>query len=141
MDNRTSARCLWCERPFRARRGGSPQRFCCAAHRLAFWSALRRWGERSVASGMLTVAELRNDTAAACTLLPSGNSPAPVSGPQTSAAHPGEAEALLDELLAVRSEGWRALAAAMSEELIERLKRWRRGCLMKNQPQFLRSAL
>src|SRR6516162_1656841 len=40
--------CLWCKRPFRARRGGSPKRFCCAAHRIAFWSAARRWAERAV---------------------------------------------------------------------------------------------
>jgi hypothetical protein len=82
MDNRTSAPCLWCERPFRARRGGSPQRFCCAAHRTAFWSALRRWGERAVASGMLPVADLRNGTTAACTPLLSGTSSAPVSEPR-----------------------------------------------------------
>jgi hypothetical protein len=43
--------CAWCDRPFPARRGGSPQRFCCAAHRIAFWSALRSWAERAVAAG------------------------------------------------------------------------------------------
>jgi hypothetical protein len=43
--------CLWCERPFRAHRGGSPKRFCCGAHRMAFWSSLLRWAERAVAAG------------------------------------------------------------------------------------------
>jgi len=46
--------CLWCGHPFQARRGGSPKRFCSAAHRIAFWSALRRWAELAVASGALT---------------------------------------------------------------------------------------
>jgi hypothetical protein len=52
--------CLWCGHPFRARRGGSPQRFCRARCRTAFWSALRRWGERAIAAGTLTVTDLRN---------------------------------------------------------------------------------
>jgi hypothetical protein len=74
--------CLWCERPFQVRRGSSPKRFCCGAHRLAFWSALRRWAERAVAAGVLTVDHIRidhirNGDPGAWTLLPSGNSPAP----------------------------------------------------------------
>ena len=44
--------CLWCGHPFQARRGGSPKRFCSPAHRIAFWSALRRWAERAVAAGV-----------------------------------------------------------------------------------------
>src|SRR6516165_404440 len=56
--------CLWCKRPFRARRGGSPKRFCCAAHRIAFWSAARRWAERAVVSGLLSVDNIRNDAGA-----------------------------------------------------------------------------
>jgi hypothetical protein len=71
--------CLWCGRPFHARRGGSPQRFCCATHRIAFWSALRRFAERAVASGSLTVADVRNGAAVACTLPPAGISPAAIS--------------------------------------------------------------
>jgi hypothetical protein len=58
--------CLWCKRPFRARRGGSPKRFCCAAHRIAFWSAARRWAERAVVSGLLSVDDIRNDPTEAC---------------------------------------------------------------------------
>lgn len=73
------ALCLWCQTQFEPRRGGSPQRFCCAAHRLAFWSALRRWGERAVASGVLTVARIRNAAPEACTLLSAVASPEGVS--------------------------------------------------------------
>jgi hypothetical protein len=58
------AKCTWCGQDLQPRRGGSPQRFCSAEHRSLFWSALRRWGERAVAGGILTIA----DIAAACTL-------------------------------------------------------------------------
>jgi hypothetical protein len=51
--------CDWCGRPYRVRRGGSPQRFCGAACRSAFHTAARRWAERAVAAGWLTLAELR----------------------------------------------------------------------------------
>jgi hypothetical protein len=50
------------------RRGGSPQRFCSTEHRSLFWSALRRWGARAVAAGILTIADIRNGDPAACTL-------------------------------------------------------------------------
>ena len=60
--------CRWCEREFRARRGGSPQRFCGARCRLTFWSALRRLGERALVDGTLTMADIRTGVAAACTL-------------------------------------------------------------------------
>jgi hypothetical protein len=66
--------CQWCERPFRARRGGSPQRFCGARCRTMFWSALRRWGERAGAAGILTIGDIRSGNAAACTLLPRATS-------------------------------------------------------------------
>jgi len=62
--------CLWCGHPFQSHRGGSPQRFCSAQHRNEFWSALRRWGERAVASGRLTIDHIKNGDAAACTLPP-----------------------------------------------------------------------
>ena len=42
---------------------------------------------------------------------------------------------LLSALLAVQSEGWHALAAAMSDELFDRLKRWHAPRLAKNRPQ------
>jgi hypothetical protein len=74
-------RCLWCERPFRARHsGGSPQRFCCVTHRQAFWSALRRWAQRAVAGGVLTVGQIRTGDPAACTLPRRMISPGPLPG-------------------------------------------------------------
>ena len=51
MTHPSDSACLWCGHPFRARRTGSPKRFCSAAHRIEFWSALRRWAERAVAAG------------------------------------------------------------------------------------------
>jgi hypothetical protein len=71
-----SGACLWCGRPFPARRGGSPQRFCCSAHRMAFWSALRRWAERAVAAGVLSLDRIRKGDPEACTLLAGAISPA-----------------------------------------------------------------
>jgi len=65
-----SLSCLWCGKPFTSRRGGgSRQTFCCARHRVAFHGAARRWAERAVASGRLSIPELRNGDPAACTLL------------------------------------------------------------------------
>jgi hypothetical protein len=61
--------CIWCGRLFATRRtGGSPQRFCRSEHRNAFWTAARRWAERAVAIGVVTIAELR--AGATCTLSP-----------------------------------------------------------------------
>ena len=51
--------CLWCARPFVPRAGGKTQRFCRPAHRLAFHASARRWAERAVLSGALSVAELK----------------------------------------------------------------------------------
>jgi hypothetical protein len=62
------AKCSWCGQDFPARRGGSPRRFCSTEHRSLFWSALRRWAERAVAAGILTIADIRNGDPAACTL-------------------------------------------------------------------------
>jgi hypothetical protein len=73
MTEDTSAPCQWCERPYRTRRGGSPQRFCGRECRTAFWSALRGWGDGAIAAGVLTVADIKDGTAAACTLLQRGN--------------------------------------------------------------------
>jgi hypothetical protein len=43
--------------------------FCTSGCRTAFHSACRRWTERAIASGLLTLLELRNGDPAACTLL------------------------------------------------------------------------
>ena len=88
----TSPVCLWCRRPFSGRRGD----------RTAFWSAARRWAERAVVSGFLSVDDIRNGVGEACTLLPRGDSPAPVrlsqkSGPVAPAERTGEAVELLDD--------------------------------------------
>jgi len=61
-------KCLWCDDEFEPRKGGSPQRFCHPKHRAAFHSAGRRWAERAVLSGRLTVDELRGDPLEACTV-------------------------------------------------------------------------
>ena len=54
-----------------------PQRFCCGAHRMAFWSALRRWAERAVAAGVLSLDQIREGAPEACMLLPGEEAPAP----------------------------------------------------------------
>ena len=118
--------CAWCGRPLQARRGGSPKRFCEPEHRMAFWSALRRWGEHAVASGMLTISDIKKGAPAACTLLSEGVSP---TGDERPAKLPDEAADLLHALLAVESDGWHSLAAAMSEELFRSLRRWHAGHL------------
>jgi hypothetical protein len=74
-----TAQCVWCEKPFRPRRGGSPQRFCSGACRTVFWSALRRWGEAALTAGTLTIDAVRNADPAACTLAGIAKAPRPVS--------------------------------------------------------------
>ena len=133
MHSPSNPRCLWCGRPFRVRRGGSPQRFCSAAHRMAFWSALRRWAERAVAAGMLTVADINNGATAACTLLPGGISPVPIllaqkPAPGSQAARPDDTSELLDDFLLalfdLPGDAWPDLAAALPDELYDRIDRY-----------------
>src|SRR2546421_159428 len=59
-------RCLWCDSPFKPRRGGSRQRFCKPGHRTAFHTAARLWAEHEAASGALTIADLRDGTHRPC---------------------------------------------------------------------------
>src|SRR5262249_44068623 len=74
--------------------GGSPKRFCCPAHRMTFWSAARRWAERAVVAGSLSVDDIRNGVGEACTLRPGTSSPAPVpSPPKSGVVAPGEPQA------------------------------------------------
>jgi hypothetical protein len=118
--------CMWCGNRFRPRGdGGKPQVFCRPACRRAFDAAGRRWVAEAVAGGTLTLDSLRNGAAATRALLPEAVSPAsyetaPQLAPIAPAARPGEAM----RLLAVQSEGWHALAAAVSQELFDRLKCW-----------------
>ena len=146
MTHPSDSACLWCGHPFRARRTGSPKRFCSAAHRIEFWSALRRWAERAVAAGALTVDQIRN-AARACTLASRGvlggysphaavedgkPTPASVARPETAGA-----EQLLKEFLVAlleepspfdeADEGdtlWSVIAAELPDELYERLTCW-----------------
>jgi hypothetical protein len=67
--------CAWgCGRRLRNRRGGSPARFCSPGCRAAFWTACRRWGERAVAAGTISIDDLRRVDTAACTLRGEGDS-------------------------------------------------------------------
>jgi hypothetical protein len=43
---------------------------------MMFWSALRRWGERAIAAGVLTIADVKNGVVAACT--PANEAPLPL---------------------------------------------------------------
>ena len=52
------------------------------------------------------------------------------------AARLDEAAEFLGALLAVPSEGWHALAAAMSQELFDGLKHWQATRLVNNRPRF-----
>ena len=105
---------------------------------MAFWSALRRWGERAVATGVLTIADIRNGDVAACTLLPGAISPAPISpaekpAPGVPAESPDEAAELLDDfliaLLELPGDAWPDLAAALPDELFDRIDRHLEACL------------
>ena len=62
--------CLWCDTAFEPRKAGSPQRFCTSKCREEFHSVGRRYAERAVLGGLLTVADLRNGPPEACMLLP-----------------------------------------------------------------------
>jgi hypothetical protein len=69
--------CPWCSEQFKARRGGSPQRFCSVRCRTAFWSALRGAGERALAAGTLSIDAVRNGRLEACTLVGREEAPLP----------------------------------------------------------------
>ena len=59
VDNAT-ARCLWCNALLpTGRRHGSVRRFCCQAHRLALWTAARRWVLKALSTGLLSVGDLK----------------------------------------------------------------------------------
>jgi hypothetical protein len=64
-------------------RGGSPQLSCGPKCRTAFWSALRRWGERAIAAGILSAANIRSGDPEACTLLREAGSYATVGGEES----------------------------------------------------------
>jgi hypothetical protein len=102
--------CRWCEGACQPRRGGSPRVFCTSGCRTAFHSACRRWTERAVASGLLSIPELRSGNPAACTLLTSGES---------SSAAPEAIAALLDAVLAaLPDDAWLALPDDVLDRMI-----------------------
>jgi hypothetical protein len=130
---------LWCGTTFIPRRdGGKQQVFCRPACRRAFDGVGRRWVAEAIAGGTLTLDALRNSPPAKRALLPGAILPVPLSEPQkpapiAPAQRPGVADELLSALLAVPSaEGWHALAAAMSQGLFDRLKRWHAARLTEN---------
>ena len=133
---------MWCGKGFALRvNGGKPQVFCRTACRRAFDAVGRRWVAEVIAASTLTLDSLRNGAAATRALLPEAVSPASLSVPQkpapvAPAERPGEAVELLYALLAVQSEGWHALAAAMSQELFDGLKHWQATRLVNNRPRF-----
>jgi hypothetical protein len=83
--NDAAAGCAWCENRFKPRCRGSRQRFCSARCRTAFWSALRGFGERALASGALTIADVQNGPAKACTPGAAGERWSPISSTPGSA--------------------------------------------------------
>jgi hypothetical protein len=93
---------MWCGCSFSPRRGGSEQRFCGSGHRHEFHSAARRYVDRAVATGILTVAEIQNGPAEPCALLSGSNSASPAPGQAKDAmAPPG---ALLNDIIERLSE-------------------------------------
>jgi hypothetical protein len=111
---------------------------------VAFWSALRRWAERAVAAGALTVDHVKSGDPVACTLLSSGTSPSPVREPQKSAPiapaeRPDEAAELLDDLLIVlldlsgdEWDAWIDVVAALPDELYDRIDQYIEKCLQES---------
>jgi hypothetical protein len=71
--------CLWCGNDFTPRcDGGKPQVFCRPICRRNFDAAGRRWVAEAIATGTLTVEELKNHSAATRALVPATRSPASV---------------------------------------------------------------
>jgi hypothetical protein len=88
VSEETSTHCKWCGKAFHPRRGGSPQQFCGSGCRTMFWTALRRWAEQALATGVVTIDAIRNGSPAACTLLSAVRSPsATVTVPPRSTGH------------------------------------------------------
>ena len=67
---RVALQCPWCDRPFRPRQdGGKQQKFCRSSCRRAFHGAARAWVLDAIASGALTLADIRSGSAATRALL------------------------------------------------------------------------
>ena len=125
--------CMWCGKGFAPRvSGGKPQMFCHEVCRRAFDAAGRRWVAEAIAAGTLTLDALRNGAVTTRALLPEAVSPAPVSEPQkplaAPAERPDEAAELLDDfltaLLDLPGDAWPDIAAALPDEVFDRIGRW-----------------
>lgn len=86
----SKSECLWCGRTFAPGRSGSPKRFCGAGHRGAFHTAARRFAERAIAAGTVSISALKGGDLQACT---------PVE--DAASAEIGRLVELVDEALAV----------------------------------------
>lgn len=105
-----------------------PQRFCCGAVRTS------PLGRASCRSRRLDRRSRQEWPPISVHTSPKRQLTRAATTSQTTVA-PAEAAELLHALLAVpSSEGWPALAAAMSDELFERLKRWHAARLAKHRP-------
>lgn len=63
-------RCLWCGSAFKPRQsGGSVQRYCSTAHRIALHTAARKWAVREMEAGRLSVEAVSGSAPAAYTLV------------------------------------------------------------------------
>jgi hypothetical protein len=84
-----------------------------------FWSALRRWGERAVAAGILTIPDIKNGHPA---IAATGTSEKPLPAPAHAA--PPAAELLDDFLIALLElpgDTWSDIAVAFPDELFDRI--------------------
>jgi hypothetical protein len=64
-----AARCPWCTRLFRPRRGGHAQRYCRLLCRRACHAAARRWALDAIDKGALTAGDIKNGLNATRALL------------------------------------------------------------------------
>lgn len=67
-----TALCLLCGDSFEPREGGKPQRFCCPAHRRAFFKAAHAYVAWAVESGHLSRTEVRRLASRNAALPPDG---------------------------------------------------------------------
>lgn len=68
-----------------------------------FWSALRRWGERAVAAGFLTIDAIKNCDPAACTLRSGSMSPLRVAEEQRTSGEAREPLPPISRLCSLKS--------------------------------------
>jgi len=126
--------CAWCDRTFRPRvTGGHPQRFCRPVCRRAFDAGGRRWVAEAVAGGTLTLNSLRSGATTTRGLLLEAVSPPPIDparklAPVAPVESPDEAADLLDDfliaLLDLPGDTWPDIAAALPDEIFDRIDRW-----------------